>query len=299
MLVHPLLEQEDVKISVVNRRQAKKATKKSGKKAAAPAGQRVRVELPSGRRLVLGFATRGEGLRLTSIRGDVLLMDGRKARVQVRLTRPRAFGEISFPSVIDSRTLCEGKLVETMHEEITAIDWQPDVAKNTFRIPPFDTKLLEPRIKTTEPSKGLMMLHRGAYGDMGKTVEKLKTACQQAELPNLGSFVTIYLNDPHTAKDPSELRTEVILPVMVMGSPPETLPEGISVKDLPATEVASKLARGKYGKADVQALMELFAFLENKGLQPAGSPRTVYFHDPAATVGEDQTAEVQVPIQKE
>jgi effector-binding domain-containing protein len=185
-----------------------------------------------------------------------------------------------------------------MHEEITAIDWKPDVARDAFRIPPFDTQLFEPRIKTTEPFRGLMMVHRGAYDKMGKTIEKLKAACQEAELPNLGSFMAIYLNDPNTVKDPSELRTEVIVPVMMTGSPPDKLPEGISLKELPATEVASKMARGEYGKADVQALVELFAFLGTKGRRPSGPPQMLYFHDPAATVVEDQTAEVRIPIQK-
>ena len=105
------------------------------------------------------------------------------------------------------------------------------------------------------------------------------------------------MNDPDSVKDPSELRTEIVVSVMLMGPPPE-LPEGATMRELKSVRVASMTDRGPYGKADVEALTALVAWVKEQDHEIGGNIRTLYRHQPEMTLAEDMISEVQIPIRK-
>jgi effector-binding domain-containing protein len=293
MLVRPLLDLDGVKISVPQPPAAKEEPKAEGSRARP----RVRVEFADGRKFDLVFGGR-EKLALAVFRGDTTLMDGRKGRLESKVSEPRKFGDVTLPSVSDARSLFDEKVEESFREEITSIEWNPKVSDDAFKMPDPGVQFMKPAVKKTEELQGIALVHKGAYDKMGETFYKLMEVCRKLELMQSGPTVTVYLNDPNSVKDPSELMTRVIQPVMISGDPPKSLPEGASFEKLPAAEVVSVMARGTYGKADVEALHKAFAWAGANGYQFSGAPWTLYYHDPKLTVEEDLVSEAQVPVQK-
>ncbi len=259
--------------------------------------QCVRVTLWDGRTYRLTF-TAGDKPLLAGIEGDMLLWDGRKGLVKSRFSHHRVFGTITYPGVIEEETSVEGKAVETVREEIVAIEWNPRISRDTFAIPKTDLQLMTPSTKNAPAFNALAIVHAGPYEAMGATMEKLEAAAGAVGLMGVGPMATIYLNDPSAVKDPKDLRTEILLALKVPSGAPLTLPAGITLKDIPAAEVASMTARGPYGQADVAALRQLFAWLGAAGHTVVGAPRILYFHEPGCFVAEDLVSEVQIPIKK-
>ncbi|MHC5011134.1 MAG: hypothetical protein ACYTG6_09315, partial [Planctomycetota bacterium] len=109
---------------------------------------------------------------------------------------------------------------------------------------------------------------------------------------------TIHLNDPTTVEDPSALRTQVVVPVVLMGPPPESLGGGATLTSVEAAEVASMTARGAYGEADVKAMEAVMAWIGENGYEVAGPVRILYHHHPDMYLTEDLLSEVQVPVRK-
>jgi effector-binding domain-containing protein len=107
----------------------------------------------------------------------------------------------------------------------------------------------------------------------------------------------IFLNSPDDVEDPAGLRTEIVMPVMLTGPAPE-LPEGYAMKTLPAAESAAIMAKGPYGKADLEALAALVKWIETSGYEVTGPPRVLYFHSPRMTVPEDMVSEIYVPVRE-
>jgi len=293
MLVRPLLDLEGAKIGVPAPRAGEEKPKAEG----ARVRPRVRVEFADGRKFDLVFAG-GEKPFLAVMRGDMTLMDGRKGRLESRLSKPRKFGDVTLPSLADTRSLVGGKVEESFQEEITSIEWNPKVSDDAFKMPDPGVQFMKPTVKKTEELQGIALVHKGAYDKMGETFDKLMDISRKLQLLQNGPIATIYLNDPGSVKDPSELMTRIFLPVIISGAPPTSLPEGVTLEKLPAAEVVSVMARGPYGKGDVKALQEAFAWAGANGYQFAGPPLTLYYHDPKLTLEEDLISEAQVPVKK-
>jgi effector-binding domain-containing protein len=293
MLVRPLLDLDGLKIDVPRTRADKDKPKAEG----ARARSRVRLKFADGRTFFLAFSG-GERPVLATLRGDTTLMDGRKGRLESRLSKPRKFGELTLPSVSDTRSFVGGKVEESFREETTSVEWNPQVSDDAFKMPDPGLELMKPSVKKTEELQGIALTHKGAYDKIGETFYKLMEVGRKLELMQAGPIVTVYLNDPNSVKDPSELLTRVIEPVMIPGDPPKSLPEGVTIEKMPAAEVVSVTARGPYGKADVEALHKAFAWAAANGYQFSGAPWTLYYHDPSLTVEEDLVSEAQIPVKK-
>ena len=224
--------------------------------------------------------------------------DGRKGTMKVELSNPRKFGDVSFPAKIEAQVFIDGEIVETVKEEMTAIEWSPEVEDADFAMPESDVEFMVASEKATMQMQGVMLVHEGAYDGFGETIKSVYLASQSAGLMMMSPVNAVFLNSPQDVADPKELRTEIILPVVIMGPPPENLPDGAIIRPLPAETVASMTARGPYGKADVEAIGKTMAWIAENGYEVAGQVRCVYFHNPELTVAEDMVSEVQVPIRK-
>lgn len=286
-LVRPLLHMEEIKITAAKPKE-RKETKI----------HRLRIKLPHGTTLSLRFVEREGKTRLTAVSGDSTLPDGRKGRMKASCSKPKRFGNITLPSVSKATVFYGEKLQETIEEQITAIDWNPEVPEGTFQMPKLGMPLMKASVKTAPEGQGIMLVHKGTYDRMGETIRKASEIALASGLMRMGPIMAIYLNSPREAKDPAELKTEIVFPVMVIGDPPK-LPEVASWKKIGQEEVASMTARGPYGEADVQALRKLFEWIPANGYQISGLPRTVFYHSPETTVGEDLVSEVQIPVRKQ
>jgi len=285
-LLHPIFSLEGTSV-----RGGKKVERK-GKTE-----HRVRLQIPNGHKIVLTF-TGEEAIYLSAMQGDYTHWDGREGEMKSTFAKPKKFGPVTLPSFTRSQTLANGKIQESMQEEITRIEWNPEVPESTFHMPKLDIALMKTSVKQAPAFQGLLLLHKGSYESLGETIQKVYGAAGELGLMPAGALTAVYLNNPMEVSDPSGLRTEVALPVMIPGPPPEKLPGGMSLKSYPEVEVASMTARGPYGDADVKALHQLFEWIPKNGYSPAGNPRTLFHHHPAGTVPEDQISEVQIPVKK-
>jgi effector-binding domain-containing protein len=253
----------------------------------------VKVEFPTGQTYVLRF----EDGFLAGFAGDITHWDGRKGTQKVVLSEPKAFGDITMPSKSVVRTFVGDEPLEKMEEEAVEIEWNPEIDDEVFVMPRVELELLQASIKKAPAVQGVMVVHEGAYDGMPDTISRAMAVCVEAGLPMAGSVNAVFLNAPDEVEDPADLRTEVYMPVMVTGTPPE-LPEGYSMKSLPAAESAAMMARGPYGKADVEALGALMAWIGTSDYEVTGPPRIVYYHSPQMTVPEDMVSEVFIPVRK-
>ncbi|MBN1422122.1 MAG: GyrI-like domain-containing protein [Planctomycetes bacterium] len=285
-LIRPLLSMEGVRIS------GGRPTKKEG------GATRIRIAFPTGRRLTLGFGIDHGKTTLISTQGDTILLDGRKGTMKGTYSTPKAFGPLTLPSVAAAQTFVDGKVEETVREEIVSIEWNPEVPEKAFEMPTPEIALGKAEVKKTDEIQGIMIVHAGPYDAMGKTIGTLQGIAREKGLMVAGPAIAIYANDPGKVKDPSELRTEIVLPVMAMGPIPEDLPGGAAAKTIPSIQVASMAARGPYGDADVAALRRLMTWIPQNGYTIAGAPRILYLHDPDGVIAEDLLAEVQVPVRR-
>lgn len=258
---------------------------------------RVRVRFPEGTRFTLTFA-QAEKVTLIAFEGDMTQMDGRRGRFVTKFSKPKRFGDITLPSFAETQVFVGDKAIESMREETTAIEWNPKIAGDAFAMPKLDIKLWEASVKEVPSVQGLALLHRGPYDHMGETIEKLMEISQEAGLIPAGAVIAIYLNDPNQVADVADLRTEIVVPVMVFGDPPATFPGGAAMKEVPAATVAAMAGRGPYGKADVEALKKLMGWIQANGYDLSGPPRMLYHHRPGLAVPEDQVSEVQLPVRK-
>jgi len=284
-LIRPLLHLDGAKLS------GGEAEQEDGRTV-----HRVRMELKNGKKYVLTFAD-DAGLRLVGLKGDITHWDGRKGEVRQKLSKPTEFGTMTFMAQMESRIFVDGELRETVIEETQSVEWNPKISDDACKMPELSIALMLPALKTSTPAKGVMIVHKGDYQRMGETIKKAMGIVQKAGLMQFGAVTAVYLNDLVNVKDVSELRTEIVVPVVLMGPPPE-LPEGAVMRELKSTRVATMSTRGPYGKADARARHVLLAWVDKEGHEINGNYRTLYRHHPEMTLAEDMISEIQIPIRK-
>jgi effector-binding domain-containing protein len=128
-------------------------------------------------------------------------------------------------------------------------------------------------------------------------MHRLKKLVTEKQLIATGGIIATYLVDPATVDDPADLRSEIAMPVFLMGAPPE-LPEGVEIRQVPALHVAAMAVKGEYGTVEAAAIPKVAVWMAENGHGFAGAPRMVYLHDAESTVPEDQVSEVQIPVAK-
>ncbi len=285
LLVRPLLHRTDVKIAKTGE------AKEGGARA-----ETLLLKFDDGHRYALVFRSEADRTFLAMVKGEMTAWDGRRGTLKVTLSAPRAFGGILFPTKLHHESWIGGKRTETMEEEITAVEWNPKLGEGAFDMPEVKIPLGKPAVKEDPSFTALVVVHRGSYDGLGEAMKKAFRICLDAGLMVAGSVTAVYRNDPKSVKDPSELVTELALPVMLMGPAPTGLPGGAVVKTFPGARVAAMVVRGPYGTVEGPGLAKLGGWVKEKGLAWAGPPRVRYLHNPEGAVPEDQLAEIQIPV---
>jgi effector-binding domain-containing protein len=151
----------------------------------------------------------------------------------------------------------------------------------------------EPTVKALPARTVIAMDHHGSYDDIGGVYRALHRWAGEHGVTPTGKGLTVFV-DPPERFDPRSARFEVCLPV-------EGAVEGdaeVTVKELPACEVASVTVTGPYGEIPAH-YTEMLAWLDYRGWQVGGQPREVYRKRPAgAGAPGDYETEIQFPIKR-
>ncbi len=284
MLVRPLLHRDDVSLHL-------------GDATDTDAGKEETVKVGFGgkQEFAATFLTKDGKTFLARIDGPQTHMDGRKGTMKFKLSVPKAFGEITLPTEYDSEAIVDGLLDHSMEEKLIAVEWNPKVPDTAFRMPKLTMEVGKVTEKKTESIYGLVVVHEGAHSRLGETFVRAFGLAAKAGLMFQPMATCVFMNDPATVDDPADLRTEVIVPLMVMGPPPKA-PEGAEVRAIPALNVISMVVRGPYGLQEAEVVTKLTVWAGDNERKLSGRPRAVYFHNPSLVVDEDQVAEIQIPI---
>lgn len=275
LLLRPLLDREDAKLSVG-------PVRESG-------GKTVVVEAEGLGRYELGFAKEGDATRLVSLDGDWTAWDGRAGRVEVRYSEPKTFGDFTLPSKTTTKTFAGKELVEEMEETTKSVEWNPEVEEDAFAMPAPEKTFDAPEVREVPAATGLVLAHEGGWGKIADTIGKLNGLLVERKIMPMGPIVAL----GGAGEDgPGELF------VPTMGTP-EDLPEGLTVRTIPAHRVAAMDRRGEYGTVEANAITMLAAWVKAQGRETAGPPRVVYYHDPAGVVPDEQVSEVRIPLATE
>jgi DNA gyrase inhibitor GyrI len=220
-------------------------------------------------------------------------MDGEPMDGRLEWSEPRTFDGITLPSVTRYRGTRGAETLEVIEETVTAIEWNPEIPDGFFSCPETGIEADTVATRTLAPMIVVTLRHVGAYEEMSASMDRLMEGVFAAGLMPMGGVHGTYHDDPRSVP-PDELRTDLSVPVMIMGETPE-LPEGFSVQQWPETKVAYTYHLGEpAGEGEAHA--RLWQWMAETGGVPAGPPRAIWFHDPEITVPEDQVTEVQVPI---
>jgi effector-binding domain-containing protein len=284
LLIRPLLHRDDIEIE-------KGPSEKDGEKAR----EHILLTFANGMKLDLVFLLDGGRATLVFAEGDMIHMDGRRGTMKWTLRDHRKFGDVRMPTSFHMRTFVGEKQIEEMTEEVVSCEWNPEVPDDLFRMPKLELPLDRPNLVKAPAMRGIALIHEGPYEKLPESFRKMWDLVARLQLMPRGPMVVTYLVDPSSVEDPAELRSEVFVPLVLMGREPK-LPEGFSMKDLPGAEVAHMVKKGPYGQVEAESIGRLAEWLEQHGHEMIGPPRVLYYHEPDGVVPEDQISEAQIPV---
>lgn len=221
-------------------------------------------------------------------------MDGQIALARIKRSEPKNFAGLNYPTQIKFEALRDGKVIEAAEETIDEVELNPELPANFFACPPPNFDAASIGTKDVPAETVVKFEHRGPYHDVGKSLEPGMDVIMAAGLIPMGAASGTYLSDPNTVA-PQDIRTELAIRVAQMTEEPPVLPRGYELTTQPARRVAYAYHRGDHA-AEGEAHERLRAWMAERGIQPAGPPRGIWFHDPEVTVTDDLMTEVQIPI---
>lgn len=128
--------------------------------------------------------------------------------------------------------------------------------------------------KTVAAQTVIALRHDGGHDEIGSVYRKLHAWAQEKGIAIQGKGLTIFLTQP-SAFNPKDGAFEVCLPIPagVQGD------AEVTVKELPACDVAAAQVTGPYGRIPAH-YSEMLAWMAADGLTAIGSPREVYIKGP-------------------
>jgi effector-binding domain-containing protein len=154
----------------------------------------------------------------------------------------------------------------------------------------------EPRRKHIAAQTVACLVHQGSYDSIGSVNGKLFGWAGSQRVRPAGQPFTVFL-EAADEMNWAQARFEVCLPV-----PAGTAGSGgVTVKTLPAAEVACVVVQGPYSEVPAH-YTELLSWLDYEGLTVAGPPREVYLVHPGPDGTGDPKSfrtEIQFPIHAE
>jgi effector-binding domain-containing protein len=221
-------------------------------------------------------------------------MDGKPILFRSTRRAPKNFAGLNYPSRAKFESVRDGKIVEAGDETIDSIELNPHLPADFFACPKWEIDAAAIGTKDVAEEAVVKYEHRGPYSEFSKSIGRLFEVVLEAGLSPAGAVSASYLNDPSNTED-QDLRTELAVRVAKLQPGEPVLPSGFVFAKQPAMRVAYAYHRGDHA-AEGEAHGRLRAGMAEQGLEPAGPPRAMWFHDPSVTVTEDLITEVQIPI---
>lgn len=151
-------------------------------------------------------------------------------------------------------------------------------------------------VKETESITAAFLPMKGPYTQVSEAFGKLYGWMGQKGYEPAGPPLGIYYNAPGEVPD-EELAWELLSPISGEVAPGDPDEQGIGVKKLEATRVASITHKGPYeGLSKVYE--GLTAWIKDNGFETAGPPHEVYLNNPAETAPEELLTEVNFPVKE-
>jgi effector-binding domain-containing protein len=205
-------------------------------------------------------------------------MDGKPILFRSTRRAPKNFAGLNYPSRAKFESVRDGKVVEAGDETIDSIELNPHLPADFFACPKWEIDDAAIGTKDVAEETVVKLVHRGPYSEFSKSIGQLFEVVLEAGLSPIGAVSATYLNDPSNTED-EELRTELAVRVAKLKPGKPELPSGFVFAKKPAMRVAYAYHRGDHA-AEGEAHGRLRAWMAEQGLEPAGPPRAMWFHDP-------------------
>lgn len=233
--------------------------------------------------------------------GDLLIvehesyqMDGKLALFRSTRSDPKNFAGLNYPSRAKFESVRDGKVIEAGDETIDSIERNPELPANFFACPAWEIDPATIGVREVAEEAVVKFEHRGPYTDFGKSLEPAMDAIMASGLVPMDAVSATYLSDAK-AVNPHDIRAELAVRVAKLKEGPPVLPSGYVFTTRPAARVAYAYHRGDHA-GEREAHQRLQDWMAAQGLQSAGPPRAVWYHDPEVTVVDDIVTEVQIPV---
>lgn len=161
----------------------------------------------------------------------------------------------------------------------------------------FRMELINWSIKEIPPLRVIAVKGKGPYNEIvgeliGRVCAEISSGPNtEGQVKVTGPVMSVYLDEE--CDDTGGL-IEIALPVT---GPITISDEGISLKTLPPVKALTVIHKGAYNSLGI-AHKEIYNYINEKSLKPAGSPRELYLNDPATTPEEDLLTEIQYPVEE-
>lgn len=232
---------------------------------------------------------------LVRLEHDSYHMDGQPILARITRSMPKDFDGLKYPSQAKFEAIRDGQVLEIAEETIDSIELNPDLPPDYFACPDWEIDVATIGTKDVPAQTVVKFEYRGPYSEIGKALGPGMDVILASGLVPLEAVSGTYLDDPATTA-PQDLRTEIAVRVAKIKEGEPELPSGYVLTTQPARRVAYAYHRGDY-VGEAEAHQRLRAWMADQGLQAAGPPCGIWFHDPELTATEDLITEVQIPVQ--
>jgi len=154
--------------------------------------------------------------------------------------------------------------------------------------------MIEVQIKRTFPITVAFIEMKGPFSLMGEAFGKLYGWIETQGYTAAGMPVGLYLSNPDITPA-EELVWELWSPIDEFAEPRKPDSDGLGVKCIEPTSVASTMHRGPYESLGPK-YASLTRWVTENGHEIVGSPMEVYYSDPEDTPPEEYLTEIQMPI---
>ena len=155
---------------------------------------------------------------------------------------------------------------------------------------------IEVTVKKTTPMTVAFITVKGHFNQIPAAFGRLYNWTSEKGYKALGPSIAVYYDIPGQVPD-DELRWE--LRSQISGDIAESRPDkdGLGVKHLEATQVATVMHRGPYEKLE-ETYKALTLWVEESGYEISGPPEEAYFNDPTQTPSAEPLTEIRFPVRK-
>jgi AraC family transcriptional regulator len=152
-------------------------------------------------------------------------------------------------------------------------------------------------VKKTEPITVAFISKKGPYSLISETFGLLYRWIGEKGFVPAGAPIGVYFNAPGQVSN-EELLWELRSPIAEDTAPSSPDAQGLGVKKVEGTQVASTMHKGSYDGVGA-TYGALAGWIAENGYQIIGPSEEVYLSDPGKTAPEELLTEIRFPVKKQ